>query len=187
MLSRGIIRRPDNACIASRVSDATAYEHAQIAVAALLALSAPALGIADAGSDPTATTSRAAYDLLAEGFGPGFNAPLIVVVQGNAPAALRSTLAAAPGVAAATPPIPSRDGSVSTAIVFPDSKPQDARTQDLVSRLRTEVLPLLARDTGATFPVGARPRPRWTSRRRSPTGWPSVWRSWSDCPRRCSW
>jgi RND superfamily putative drug exporter len=129
-----------------------------VAVGALLALSAPALGmrlgIADAGSDPAGTTSRAAYDLLAEGFGPGFNSPLIVVVQGNAPATLRSTLAEAPGVAAATPPLPSRDGSVSTAIVFPDSKPQDARTQDLVSRLRTEVLPRLARDTGATFLVG---------------------------------
>ncbi|WP_443076009.1 MMPL family transporter [Streptomyces sp. NBC_01716] len=60
-----------------------------VGVIALLALSAPALsmrlGFADSGNDPEATTSRQAYDLLAEGFGPGFNGPLIVLVKGNAP------------------------------------------------------------------------------------------------------
>jgi RND superfamily putative drug exporter len=126
-----------------------------IAVVALLALSAPALGmrlgIADAGNDPAGSTSRAGYDLLAEGFGPGFNGPLIVVVDGSA-AGLRDALDATPGVAAVVPP--SGAGGISTAVVFPSAKPQDAATQELVNRLRTEVLPRLARDTGATYLVG---------------------------------
>jgi putative drug exporter of the RND superfamily len=127
-----------------------------VAVAALLGLSAPALGmrlgIADAGNDPTSTTSRAAYDLLAEGFGPGFNGPLIIVAEGDT-TRLQSTVESTPGVAAVIPPARS-GGSVSTMIVFPATKPQDEQTQDLVTRLRTDVLPALARDTGATFLVG---------------------------------
>ncbi|MFC0531893.1 MMPL family transporter [Phytohabitans kaempferiae] len=131
---------------------------ALVSVAALLAITAPAFGIrfgfADAGNDAPSTTSRQAYDLLAEGFGPGFNGPLVVVVEGNpgaaAPAA--GTLDDVPGVAATVAPPPS--GDVATIIVFPSSAPQDAETHDLVQRLREEVLPPLSRDTGATFLVG---------------------------------
>jgi RND superfamily putative drug exporter len=131
---------------------------AVLPVAALLALAAPALdiqlGFADAGTDAPAKTSRAAYDLLAAGFGPGFNGPLIVVVDGDsqAAAAASGALAGAPGVATVSPPLPA--GGVSTIVVVPASKPQDAATTDLVHRLRAEVLPPLARDTGATFLVG---------------------------------
>ncbi|MBB4959906.1 MMPL family transporter [Micromonospora polyrhachis] len=148
-------------------------------VAALLALAAPALGMrlgfADAGNDPESSTNRRAYDLLAEGFGPGFSGPLIVVVQGGdavssdgparpdggpgapeggpaAQAAYRA-LVATPGVAAAVPPMASTS-DLATVLVFPDTKPQDARTGELVNRLRDEVLPSVARDTGATFLVG---------------------------------
>jgi putative drug exporter of the RND superfamily len=133
---------------------------ATLAVVALLALTAPVLGmrlgIADAGNGDASLTSRRAYDLLAKGFGPGFNGPLILVVEGDAQAAnaAQRVLAGTPGVAAATAPLPTQNPSVSTLIVFPDAKPQDVRTQDLVSRLRTEVLPPLARDTGARFLVG---------------------------------
>jgi putative drug exporter of the RND superfamily len=133
---------------------------ALLAVAVLVALSAPALGmrlgIADAGNDPESTTSRQAYDLLAEGFGPGFNGPLVVVVEGDrqAAGALQRTLAGTPGVATATPPVPVKDGEVEIVIVVPDSKPQDAQTQQLVTRLREQVLPQLGRDTGASFLVG---------------------------------
>jgi putative drug exporter of the RND superfamily len=133
---------------------------ALLAVAALLALAAPALGmrlgLADAGNDPASTTSRQAYDLLAEGFGPGFNGPLLVVAEGDSQAAsaLQRTLAATPGVATATPPVPVKDGEVEIVIVVPDSKPQDAETQQLVTRLREQVLPPLERDTGASFLVG---------------------------------
>jgi RND superfamily putative drug exporter len=133
---------------------------ALLAVAALLVLAAPALGmrlgIADAGNDPESMTSRQAYDLLTEGFGPGFNGPLLVVAEGDrqAAGALQRTLAGTPGVATATPPVPIRDGEVEMVIVVPDSKPQDAETQQLVTRLREEVLPPLEHDTGATFLVG---------------------------------
>ncbi|MGW0431577.1 MMPL family transporter [Micromonospora sp. NPDC003197] len=163
-----------------------------VPVAALLALAAPTLGMrlgfADAGNDPVSSTNRRAYDLLAEGFGPGFSGPLIVVVQGGdtvssggptgqdggpvgdagqdggpvgdagqdggpaAQAAYRA-LAVAPGVAAAVPPVASGPG-LAMVLVFPDSKPQDAQTGELVSRLRDQVLPSVARETGATFLVG---------------------------------
>jgi putative drug exporter of the RND superfamily len=131
-----------------------------LGVGALLALSAPVLGLrlglADAGNDPTSTTSRRAYDLLASGFGPGFNGPLVVVAEGGNGAAggLQRTLEATAGVAAASPPVRSPGGEVTTVIVFPESKPQDAQTKDLVTRLREQVLPPLARDTGATLLVG---------------------------------
>jgi RND superfamily putative drug exporter len=130
------------------------------AAAVLLALSAPVLGMrlgfADAGNDARSTTSRQAYDLLAKGFGPGFNSPLIVVADGGRPAAgaLHHAIASTAGVAAVTPPTASPDGKITTMIVFPAAKPQDAATQDLVSRLRASVLPPLAHRTGAHILVG---------------------------------
>ncbi|MGI5348168.1 MMPL family transporter [Streptomyces sp. CA-250714] len=129
-------------------------------VIALLALSAPALGMrlgfADAGNDAPSTTSRQAYDLLAEGFGPGFNGPLIVVVDGDRAAsqAARAALAKADGVAATSPALPSKDGKAATVVVFPETAPQDEGTTDLVHRLREEVLPPVERDTGAELLVG---------------------------------
>ncbi|TMC09974.1 MAG: MMPL family transporter [Chloroflexi bacterium] len=133
---------------------------ALLAAAALLALASPALGLrlglADAGNDLPSSTSRQAYDLLAGGFGRGFNGPLVVVTEGDSAAAATAqhALAGTPGVAAVTPPLPSRDGRVTTLLVFPDSKPQDARTHRLLAHLRQDVLPPLERDTGATFLVG---------------------------------
>lgn len=128
-----------------------------IATSALLVLAAPALGttlgFADAGTDSPSKTTRGAYDLLAKGFGPGVNGPLVVVVQGTADG-VQQALAGTDGVASATPPVPSDDGDVATIIVVPGSKPQDPATTELVQRLRMEVLPALARDTGATFLVG---------------------------------
>jgi len=126
---------------------------------ALLALSAPLLGIrlgfADAGADSAQTTTRKAYDLLSRGFGPGFNGPLVVLVRGDQRAvdAAREALSATPGVATAILPRPV-SGNTGTIIVFPASAPQDARTTELVQRLRTEALPPLASRTGATFLVG---------------------------------
>lgn len=128
-----------------------------IATSALLVLAAPALGttlgFADAGTDSPSKTTRGAYDLLTEGFGAGINGPLVVVVLGAADGA-QQVLARTDGVASATPPVLSGEGDVSTIIVVPESKPQDPATTELVQRLRTEVLPPLARDTGATFLVG---------------------------------
>jgi RND superfamily putative drug exporter len=131
-----------------------------LAVAALGALAAPAadlrLGFADAGNDPAKTTSRKAYDLLADGFGPGFNGPLVVVTEGGAKAgaALSQTLNTTHGLAAATGPIPSRDGKVSTVIAFPTTSPQDERTTRLVHTLRDDVLVKLRQRTGAHYLVG---------------------------------
>ncbi|MER7003645.1 MMPL family transporter [Dactylosporangium sp. NPDC000555] len=130
-----------------------------LAVGALLALAWPAagmrLGFADAGTDAPSTTTRNAYDLLAEGFGAGFNGPLVVVVRGDAETAatVQRTLTSTTGVAATTPPLPS-GADLSTIIVFPDTGPQDARTAALVDRLRSQTLPPLAASSGATLLVG---------------------------------
>ncbi|AXK34509.1 MMPL family transporter [Streptomyces armeniacus] len=146
-----------------------------LAVAALGALAAPALdmrlGFADAGNDAADSTSRKAYDLLADGFGPGFNGPLIVVADGggsgsgsgsdgdgkpvaSAAAELRTALLDTPGIAAASPPIPTKDPSAATVIAYPESSPQDEATSDLVASLRDDVLPPLERDTDTEFLVG---------------------------------
>ncbi|MFJ8862611.1 MMPL family transporter [Streptomyces sp. NPDC102451] len=131
-----------------------------IGAIALLALSAPALsmrlGFADSGNDPVETTSRQAYDLLAEGFGPGFNGPLIVLVKGDEGAGrtVQATLSGTAGVAEAAPAMPSEDGALSTVFVYPATSPQDEGTVDLVHRLRDDVVPELERDTGADILVG---------------------------------
>jgi RND superfamily putative drug exporter len=127
---------------------------AVLPIVALLALNAPLLdlrlGFADSSTDTPDATSRKAYDLLSEGFGPGFNGPLIVVVQGDeqAAAAAQRAVTSADGVAAVVP------GGAGTVIVFPDQGPQSEQTTDLVQRLRTDVLPPVAAQTGATFLVG---------------------------------
>ncbi|MGW3917658.1 MMPL family transporter, partial [Streptomyces sp. NPDC005070] len=131
-----------------------------VGVIALLALSAPALsmrlGFADSGNDPAETTSRHAYDLLAEGFGPGFNGPLIVLVEGEQTAGtvVRAALARTEGVAEASPALPSGDGALSTVFVYPTTSPQDEGTVGLVHRLRDDVAPPLERETGARILVG---------------------------------
>jgi RND superfamily putative drug exporter len=127
---------------------------------ALVALSLPALdmrlGFADAGTDNPAKTSRKAYDLLADGFGPGFNGPLVVVSEGDQAAAqaLGEKLAADPGIAAVTPPQLTPDGKIATVLAFPKSAPQDAATSELVNRLRDTTLPELESQTRATYLVG---------------------------------
>ncbi|MBC9718300.1 MMPL family transporter [Streptomyces sp. TRM66268-LWL] len=130
-----------------------------VSVVALGALAAPAtgmrLGFADAGNDATTTSSRQAYDLLAEGFGPGFNGPLFVVAEGTADVGpVRTALEDTPGVAAVGGPIPSKDGEVGTLMAFPESAPQSEETSELVDRLRGDVLPPLVDETGARLLVG---------------------------------
>jgi putative drug exporter of the RND superfamily len=136
-----------------------------LSVVALGALAAPALGLrlgfADAGNDPETKSSRAAYDLLADGFGPGFNGPLIIVAEGKGTGlvhddadALRSELSGVRGVAHTSSPIPTRDPSAATVLAFPDSAPQDEATAELVTSLRDDVLPQLEQRTGTRFLVG---------------------------------
>jgi RND superfamily putative drug exporter len=107
------------------------------------------LAFSDEGNYPEDTTTRKAYDLLAAGFGPGFNGPLLLaaeVPEGTDPAQLEAVtqaLAADTGVAFATPAIPN-DPTAPTAVlwrVFPTTAPQDEETTELVLRLRDDVLP----------------------------------------------
>ncbi|MFJ5225019.1 MMPL family transporter [Streptomyces sp. NPDC088400] len=136
-----------------------AWAAALIPTALLAGLSLPALdmrlGFADAGTDDRSTTTRQAYDLLADGFGPGFNGPLIVLAEGDTAAATeaRTALEGAKGVAAALPP-QSVGEDLSTIIVFPDSAPRDGATNELVGQLRDDVLPSVAAKTDGTFLVG---------------------------------
>ncbi|HZV75933.1 MAG TPA: MMPL family transporter [Conexibacter sp.] len=134
-------------------------------LAIVLALAVPALsmrlGQSDAGNDVTSNTTRKAYDLLAEGFGKGFNGPLLVVAQlpqeqAAARAALvrvRTTLGGAPGIASVGAPVVSPNGRIATLQAFPTSAPQDAATTDLVHRLRDHTLPPVERATGTTLLV----------------------------------
>lgn len=123
------------------------------------------LGSADQGNDAPGTTTREAYDILAEGFGPGFNGPLLVALDlSDNPldvAALMSTdpstaspppqlaaflgaLATDPGVAAMVGPYPDASGDAAIIKVIPTTSPQDAATADLVHRIRDDYAPLAA-------------------------------------------
>jgi putative drug exporter of the RND superfamily len=133
-------------------------------VAIMLVVATPALsmqmGFSDAGNDPAGTTTRKAYDLLAEGFGAGFNGPLTVVAElphaadvtalDRIEAALRSE----PDVARVAAPSVSRDGRTAVYQVIPRSSPQASATSDLVKELRTTILPPVAHQSNATVLVG---------------------------------
>ncbi len=115
--------------------------------ALLLALAAPVLalrvGIPDDGALPPSFTQRQAYDLVAQGFGPGRNGPLIVAVQLNGDAASLDTLATAladdPGIAGVDAPVVR--GDIGTIVAYATTGPQDEATHDTVERLRAAVLP----------------------------------------------
>ncbi|MFV0307405.1 MAG: MMPL family transporter [Desertimonas sp.] len=121
-----------------------------IALAAIAVLALPAtrleLGLPDDGSKPTDTTSRRAFDLLAEGFGPGFNGPLLVTVDGQeatsvAPVmdGIAGELAALDNVEAATPSGVTEDGRFGIISVIPGTGPSDPATADLVDDIRSSV------------------------------------------------
>ncbi len=107
------------------------------------------LGASDQGTQPTEQTSRQAYDLLAQGFGPGFNGPIPIVVDvnGDPQAAQRITdgLQGAEGVASVSPPQFNDPESVAIVFVTPDSAPQAEETGQLVDRLRDDVVPAATR------------------------------------------
>ncbi|GHF84691.1 membrane protein [Streptomyces griseosporeus] len=97
------------------------------------------LGATDQGNDDASTTTRKAYDLLAEGFGPGFNGPLQVVSEGGDATALVKGIQATEGVARAVP-LPPAHG-VTVIQVIPTTSPQSKETDDLIDTLRGEVIP----------------------------------------------
>ena len=148
--ARGVQRRPVVAAVGG--------------AAVLLALAAPVvsmrLAVADAGNDPAGSTTRQAYDWLAEGFGAGVNGPLTLVMEtpdASAAAAVPGVLeavAATPGVVLVTPPVSSPSGAIAVAQAFPADSPQSERTEELVRTLRDDVLPAAADGSGLAAHVG---------------------------------
>lgn len=126
----------------------------------LLALATPLFGIRfgfpDAGNDPAASTTRVAYDLVAKGFGPGANGPLIAVAATPDAATqsrvqqLRTQLSTQSGVVSVSQPQPSTTGASELLVITPTTSPQDKQTKALVSTLRNG--PLKA--SGLTVKLG---------------------------------
>ncbi len=117
------------------------------------------LGMPDDGTVPTSQTRRQAYDLLAEGFGPGFNGPLLLSVEIADPDALEqleglvAALGSTDGVAAVSPPQPNPAGDAAIIQIIPTTSPQDPETTKLVHRLRDETISAATPD-GAIVYVG---------------------------------
>ncbi|MFD8699942.1 MMPL family transporter [Kitasatospora purpeofusca] len=103
------------------------------------------VGLPDDGSLPHSRTERRAYDLVAEGFGPGTNGPLVIAADPTGDPGvvdrLVATVAADPGIASVAPPHIDRATGIATLVVFPTTGPQDRATADTVARLRNDVLP----------------------------------------------
>ncbi|MGW7204745.1 MMPL family transporter [Streptomyces sp. NPDC054837] len=134
-----------------------------LGVLGLGAIAVPAtqleLGLPDDGSQPTSTTQRRAYDLLSEGFGPGFNGPLMVVYDAAGSAdpkadatALTDRIKGLDDVVTVTPAQFNKAGDTATITVIPDSKPSSAQTEDLVHAIRAEGADIKA-DTDANVLV----------------------------------
>ncbi|MFG2953644.1 MMPL family transporter [Streptomyces sp. NPDC048291] len=135
-----------------------------VALAVLAALALPTLslrlGASDDGNLPTTSTNRQAYDMIADGFGPGFNGPLVLAVQ--APTAadraaevkLVTVLKQVDGVAGATAAPMVQGQTVGVVSVVPTTSPQSAATSDLIDRLRDKVIPQAERGTSMKVYVG---------------------------------
>jgi putative drug exporter of the RND superfamily len=132
--------------------------------ALLIALCIPTLslrlGTNDAGTDPVGSTTREAYDLLAEGFGPGFNGPFVMVAslpeKGDDAGLveLRRELDGAPGVAAVTDVSLNPAENTGTFQVYPTTSPQSEETTELLDRIRDDAIPAVEQRTGAEIHVG---------------------------------
>jgi putative drug exporter of the RND superfamily len=149
--SRVVQRRPLPALVAS--------------LAVLVALAVPLftirLGFADNGNRQEGDSIRQSYDLLAEGFGPGFNGPLLLAAElPNGPADLAALqrlgarLGDTVGVDSVTPPVPNQAGNAAIMQVFPTTSPQDEATTDLVHHIRHDVVPQALKGTGIDVHVG---------------------------------
>src|SRR5215213_8546021 len=148
--SRRIQRRPWIAVLASG--------------ALLIALCIPTLslrlGTNDAGTDPAGTTTREAYDLLADGFGPGFNGPFVLAAElpekGNDEVLqkLRTELKGEEGVEAVTDVSLNPNETVGVFQMYPTTSPQSEATTELLDRVRDDVIPPVEKATGAQVHVG---------------------------------
>jgi putative drug exporter of the RND superfamily len=132
------------------------------AAAVMLLLAIPVLslrlGSSDAANDPASTTTHKAYELLADGFGPGFNGPLQLVGTTGSPAAtaaftrLAGTLKTEPGIAAVSAPVPGKGASLIS--VTPATSPEAKATSTLISTLRDSVIPAAEHGTSLRVYVG---------------------------------
>jgi RND superfamily putative drug exporter len=115
------------------------------------------LGASDQGTQPTNQTARRAYDLLAEGFGPGFNGPIPIVVDvngdGQVPEEIYTRVQGMQGVASARKPQFNDARTVAIIFVTPESAPQDEATDKLVDRLRDDVIPSVTEGKAAVVYV----------------------------------
>jgi RND superfamily putative drug exporter len=148
--SHAVQRRPWTAAIAATL--------------VLLALAVPALnmrlGFPDAGNDPPSTMTRQAYDLNTEGFGPGTNGPLVIAADLPNPSgkakvdALAQRLRSEPAVAFVAPPRINEEGDAALLTVIPKGSPQDPAVEDLVHRLRDDLIPQAFGGSGIEAEVG---------------------------------
>jgi putative drug exporter of the RND superfamily len=138
---------------------------AVIALLIIVAIALPffsiRLGNTDQGSDPAGSTTRVAYDLLAKGFGPGFNGPLQLVSLVSTPAQkaavenVHNDVKHEPGVASVTPLVLiGPKSNVALIVVYPTTAPQDGATTNLVIHLRNDVIPKAVGTSGAKVLVG---------------------------------
>ena len=137
---------------------------AVLALAVLIALALPALHMRLATSDASTykkdDTTRIAYDLLKKGFGPGFNAPLLLAVElpkaGDTAALTQvgDALSKQPGIAGVLPPVVNKSGDTATMIAYPSTTPQDKQTDETVKTARDTTLPPIEASTGARVSIG---------------------------------
>ncbi|MER7301837.1 MMPL family transporter [Nocardioides sp. NPDC127514] len=128
----------------------------------MIALAAPVLaldlGFPDDGTKPESRTERRAYDLIADGFGPGANGPLVIAVDisqdKSVVAPLAEAVAADPGITAVGEPAIDDSTGVATLVAQPTTSPQDVATQETVLRLRGDVIPAVLDGSSATAHVG---------------------------------
>ena len=135
-----------------------------LATAVLLALAAPALGMRlgfpDAGNDPPDTMTRQAYDLNTEGFGPGTNGPLVLAAElpdrgaERDIDALANRLRGEEGIAFVADPVINQAGTAAIVTAIPITSPQDEETEELVNRLRSDVVPDALAGSGVTAEIG---------------------------------
>jgi RND superfamily putative drug exporter len=148
----------------SRTVQGHPWVAAIVALALLLALALPItnlrLGSSDAGVDPPGSTTRAAYQLVAQGFGPGTNGSFLLVAElpkkndKAAVAQIASAVKQDKDFTFVAPPAISPDGQVATVTAYPRTGPQDAATTDTLKRLRNDVVPPIERQTGTRIEVG---------------------------------
>jgi RND superfamily putative drug exporter len=153
----------------SRFVQRRAWVTGIVAVVVLVGLALPLfsmrLAFTDAGNDPTSLTTRQAYDLLAQGFGPGFNGPLVIAADMQGPAGEATNTATVDhlqqaianhhsGIAFVTPAEFNNDHTGAVIIVYPTTSPQSSQTEALVQTLRNDVIPPVVTGTAVDAQVG---------------------------------